>query len=62
MGTREGVQWFRDALEARFEIKTQCIGPGGLGLSGTKVGGSAFGPTTAVTKGEKMLEGTEVAF
>ena len=41
-GTREGVQWFRNALEARFEIKTQCIGPGGLGLSGTKVEGTAF--------------------
>ena len=44
VGIREGVRWFRGALEQRFEIKSQCIGHGGLSLPHSKVAGSGSGP------------------
>ena len=34
VGTRDGVQWFKKALENRFEIKTQCVGPGAVNGGG----------------------------
>ena len=30
VGTRSEVQWFKSALEKRFEIKTQCVCPGAV--------------------------------
>ena len=54
VGTREKVRWFKEALEKRFEIKTQCIGPGAV-MNGTKVGsGTPIGPTTITANGEDM--------
>ena len=49
VGTRAECKWFREALEARFEIKTHCVGPGAVGLQGVKVAGSIQGPAATVT-------------
>ena len=59
VGTRDQMKWFRGALETRFEIKSQCIGPGALGLPGSVVAGSGHGPAATAAQGEKMIEGTE---
>ena len=59
VGTREGVQWFKSTLESRFEIKTQCIGPGAVAGGWKKVSGTASGPAPTTTQGETMQEGSE---
>ena len=57
VGTRDGVWWFTNALEKWFEIKSQYLGFGALGLYGIKVACSELGPATTVTTGGN--EGTE---
>ena len=32
VGTREQAGWFKDALDKRFEIKSQCVGTAALKL------------------------------
>ena len=59
VGTRSGVQWFKSALENRFEIKTQCIGPGAIAGVGQRVSGTASGPAPTTAQGEAIQEGTE---
>ena len=59
VGTRSGVQWFKSALENRFEIKTQCIGPGAIAGVGQRVSGTATGPAPTTAQGEALQEGTE---
>jgi len=72
VGTREEVKWFKEALEKRFEIKSQCVGTASLKLGeqasvGTSNGpathakgtGASNGPAATATNGEDMIEGTE---
>ena len=70
VGTRAGATWFKEALEKRFEIKSQCVGPAALRVGGKAGVGSSNGPTAAgsgaangpaatATNGEAMIEGTE---
>ena len=54
VGTRDGVQWFKKALENRFEIKTQCVGPGAVNGGWKKVSGTASGPAPTTTQGEAI--------
>ena len=54
VGTRGGVRWLKDAFEKRFEIKSQCIGPGAV-VNGNKVGaGASIGPAVTTVNGEYM--------
>ena len=73
VGTRAGVKWFKEALEKRFEIKSQCVGTAALKLDRkVSVGvppsgqpahprgaGASNGPDPTVTNGEEAVEGTE---
>ena len=59
VGTRNGVRWFKEALERRFEIKTQCVGPGAVDGGWKKVAGTATGSAPTTTQGEDMKEGSE---
>ena len=59
VGTRPEVQWFKSALEKRFEIKTQCVGPGAVAGGLKKVTGTASGPAPTTAHGENMQEGSE---
>merc|ERR1712078_164577 len=59
VGTRDGVQWLKKALENRFEIKTQCVGPGAINGGWKKVTGAATGPAPTATQGEPIQEGSE---
>ena len=59
VGTREQVTWFKAALEKRFEIKSQCVGPGALKLGGRCGASTTTGPAPASTHGEALIEGTE---
>ena len=59
VGTRDGVQWFKTAFEKRFEIKTQCVGPGAVAGGWKKVEGTATGFAPTSTHGEVMKEGSE---
>ena len=73
VGTRAGVKWFKEALEKRFEIKSQCVGTAALRLGGRasagiphsgqpaqpRGAGASNGPAPTATNGEEMIEGTE---
>ena len=59
VGTRPEVQWFKSALEKRFEIKTQCVGPGAVAGGLKKVAGTVSGPAPTTAHGEPMQEGSE---
>ena len=59
VGTRQGVTWFKDALEKRFEIKSECISPVAAGVGEQKGAGATEGPATTATNGEAMKEGSE---
>ena len=54
VGTRPEVQWFKSSLEKRFEIKTQCIGPGAVAGGWRRVAGTATGPAPTTAHGEAM--------
>ena len=70
VGTRKGTACLKEALEKRFEIKSQCVGPAALEIGGKAVvstsnglteagAGACEGPAATATNGEKMIEGTE---
>ena len=59
VGTREQVSWFKAALEKRFEIMSQCVGPGALKLGGRRGDGTATALAPTSTNGEALIEGTE---
>ena len=73
VGSRSEVQWFKDSLEKRFEIKTQCVGfqparqsgageaSTGRGLASSSVvgAGTGSGPSPTTAHGEPMVEGSE---
>ena len=58
VGTKEEVNWFRQSLEKRFEIKSSCVGSAvaGVWAKGT---GSPSAPAPTATNGEDMVEGSE---
>ena len=37
VGTREGVNWFKQSLEKRFEIKSSCVGPAAAGVGAVEL-------------------------
>ena len=43
VGSRVGTKWFKEALEKRFEIKSQCVGPVALGVGGKSVASASNG-------------------
>ena len=49
VGTREGVAWFKQALEKRFEIKSSCVGPAAVGVGDRRGTGTATGPAPTAT-------------
>ena len=60
VGTRPEVAWLKKSLETRFEINTQCIGPGAVGIQGLQGGNGAIsGPAPTTLSGEPMVEGSE---
>ena len=59
MGTREQVAWFRASLENKFEINTQSVGHGAVGIPGCRVTGSSTAPAPTSTNGEPLVEGAE---
>ena len=59
VGTREQVTWFRASLEKRFDIKSQCVGHGAVGVPGCRVTGSSTAPAPTSTNGEPLIEGAE---
>ena len=58
VGTRQEVIWFKDALEKRFEIKSECVGLADIGVGEQKVAGACGGPAATTTQGEAMREGS----
>ena len=62
VGTRDGVQWFKKALQNQFEIKTQCVGPGAVNGGWKKVAGTASGLAPTTTQGEPIQEGSKEDF
>ena len=58
VGTRQEVTWLKAALEKRFEIKTQCVGPSAA-VEGWKLMGVPTSPAPTTINGEAMREGSE---
>ena len=59
MGTRQEVAWLKAALEKRFEIKTQCVGPSAKVVGKGGGDGTPTSPAPTTTNGEAMQEGSE---
>ena len=59
VGDRRGVKWLEESPEKRFAIKTQCVGPGAVGIPGVVVAGSGSGPAPTIPHGEKIVKGAE---
>ena len=53
------MAWFKEALEKRFEIKTQCVGPVAVKVGAQMGSGTSNGPAPTVLNGEPMIEGSE---
>ena len=59
VGTRQEVTWLKAALEKRFEIKTQCVGPSATAVATESPAGTSTRPAPTTTNGEAMQEGSE---
>ena len=59
VGTRREVTWLKAALEKRFEIKTQCVGPSAKAVGKESPAGTSTRPAPTTTNGEAMQEGSE---
>ena len=57
--TRGLVVWFGAAPENRFDIETQCVSHGAIGIPGCRLLGGSTAPAPTATNGETRIKGAE---